>query len=63
MPKRRRRTTNRVPQDERSLSVRTVRHDQPQAQKLSRAFIGLAMSRAQPRTGPATPDGDADENK
>lgn len=47
MPRRRTRTTNRRPQAERHLRVRGVRRRTPDARKLSRAFIGLALARAQ----------------
>lgn len=47
MPRRRKRTTNRVPQDERRLRVRGERRATPDAKKLSRAFIGLALARAE----------------
>jgi hypothetical protein len=46
MPRRRKRTTNRVRQEERSLRVRGVRRSVPDTKKLSRAFIGLALARA-----------------
>jgi hypothetical protein len=36
-----------VPQDERRLRVRGVRRNEPDPKKLSRAFIGLAMARAE----------------
>lgn len=47
MPRRRQRKTNRVPQDQRNLRVRGMRHSTPDAKKLSRAFIGLALARAE----------------
>jgi hypothetical protein len=47
MPRRRKRTTNRVRQEDRSLRVRGTRRDIPDTKKLSRAFIGLALARAQ----------------
>ncbi len=47
MPRRRARTTNRRPRDERRLSVRGLRHDPPDPKRLSRAFIGLALARAE----------------
>lgn len=47
MPRRRQRKTNRRRPDERRLSVRGARRDAPDAKKLSRAFIGLALARAQ----------------
>jgi hypothetical protein len=47
MPRRRRRKTNRRPQEERRLSVRGVRRGEPDARKLSRAFIDLALARAE----------------
>jgi hypothetical protein len=46
MPRRRRRTTNRQPQDRRQLRIRGLRLDNPDVSKLSRAFIGLALARA-----------------
>lgn len=47
MPRRRRRKTNRVPQDERRLRLRGLRRGAPDARTLSRAFIGLALARAE----------------
>ena len=47
MPRRRRRKTNRKPQEERRLRVRGVRRGTPDERKLSRAFIGLALARAE----------------
>lgn len=47
MPRRRRRTTNRTPADQRRLRVRGLRRSTPDAHKLSRAFIGLALARAE----------------
>lgn len=47
MPRRRKRTTNRVRQEDRRLRVRGVRRGTPDARKLSRAFIGLALARAE----------------
>lgn len=47
MPRRRTRKTNRRPQEERRLRVRGVRRGMPDANKLSRAFIGLALARAE----------------
>lgn len=47
MPRRRKRTTNRVRQEDRRLRVRGVRRGTPDAKKLSRAFIGLALARAE----------------
>lgn len=47
MPRRRTRKTDRKPQEERRLRVRSVRRGTPDAQKLSRAFIGLALARAE----------------
>lgn len=47
MPRRRQRKTNRRRPDERRLRVRGARRDPPDAKKLSRAFIGLALARAQ----------------
>jgi hypothetical protein len=47
MPRRRARTTNRRPRDERRLRVRGLRHDPPDPRRLSRAFIGLALARAE----------------
>ena len=50
MPRRRRRTTTWQPQDQRRLRVRGIRRDVPDARKLSRAFIGLALARAEAET-------------
>jgi hypothetical protein len=47
MPRRRRRRTNRRPQEERRLRVRGIRRGVPDEKKLSRAFIGLALARAE----------------
>lgn len=47
MARRRQRKTNRVPQDQRRLRIRGVRRDEPDGKKLSRAFIGLALARAE----------------
>ena len=47
MPRRRKRTTNWKPQDERRLRVRGVRRGDPDAKRLSRAFIALAIARAE----------------
>lgn len=47
MPRRRTRKTNRRPQTERRLRVRGVRRATPDPKKLSRAFIGLALARAE----------------
>ena len=47
MPRRRTRKTDRKPQEERRLRVRSVRRGTPDAQKLSRAFIGLALAKAE----------------
>lgn len=47
MPRRRTRKTNRQPQEERRLRVRGVRRGTPDAKKLSRAFIRLALARAE----------------
>ena len=47
MPRRRTRKTDRKPQEERRLRVRSVRRGTPDAHKLSRAFIGLALARAE----------------
>jgi hypothetical protein len=47
MPRRRKRTTSRRPQSERHLSIRGVRRDTPDAKKLSRAYIALALARAE----------------
>lgn len=46
MPRRRNPKTNRKRQEDRDLRVRGVRRDVPDAKKLSRAYIGLAMARA-----------------
>jgi hypothetical protein len=50
MPRRRQRKTAWQPQDQRRLRVRGVRRDVPDARKLSRAFIGLALARAEAET-------------
>lgn len=50
MPRRRRRKTGWQPQDQRRLRIRAVRLDVPDARKLSRAFIGLALARAEAET-------------
>jgi len=47
MPRRRVRKTDRKQQEERRLRARGVRRDTPDARKLSRAFIGLALARAE----------------
>jgi hypothetical protein len=47
MPRRRVRKTDRKPQEERRLRIRSVRRGTPDANKLSRAFIGLALARAE----------------
>jgi hypothetical protein len=47
MPRRRVLKTDRKPQEERRLRVRSVRRGTPDARKLSRAFIGLALARAE----------------
>ena len=47
MPKRRTRKTNRKPQEERRLRVRSIRRGNPDPGKLSRAFIELALARAE----------------
>ena len=47
MPKRRTRKTNRKPQEERRLRVRSIRRGTPDPRKLSRAFIELALARAE----------------
>lgn len=47
MPRRRARKTNRRPQEERRLRIRGVRRGEPDTRKLSRAFIGLALARAE----------------
>ena len=47
MPRRRRRKTNRKPQEERHLRVRGIQRGTPDAKKLPRAFIGLALARAE----------------
>ncbi|MFL6099499.1 MAG: hypothetical protein ACJ71T_06055 [Actinomycetales bacterium] len=65
MPRRRKRKTNRKPQDERSLRVRAIRLQSPDTRKLARAYIGLALARAeaeaqtQARHDPHPEDGDA----
>jgi len=47
MPRRRTRKTDRKRQQERGLRVRGIRRGTPYATKLSRAFIGLALARAE----------------
>ena len=47
MPRHRKRKTNRRTQGERMLRVRGIRRGTPDAKKLSRAFIGLAVARAE----------------
>jgi hypothetical protein len=47
MPRRRKRTTNRKPLEERRLRVRGIRRGEPDPKKLSRAFINLALARAE----------------
>ncbi len=47
MPRRRIRKTNRKPQEERRLRVRGIRRGTPDAKRLSRAFIELALARAE----------------
>lgn len=47
MPRRRKRTTDRVRQEDRRLRVRGERREVPDTKKLSRAYIGLALARAQ----------------
>ena len=47
MPRRRARTTDRKPQEERRLRVRSIRRGTPDPRKLSRAFIELALARAE----------------
>jgi hypothetical protein len=47
MPRRRQRKTNRRSVEERMLRVRGVRRGSPDARKLSRAFIALALARAE----------------
>ena len=47
MPRRRTRKTDRKPQKERRLRIRSVRRGTPDATKLSRAFISLALARAE----------------
>jgi hypothetical protein len=47
MPRRRKRKTNWKRQEERALRVRGVRRGTPDAKKLSRAFIELALARAE----------------
>ena len=47
MPRRRNRTTNWRPQEERRLRARSIRHGTPDPRKLARAFIGLALARAE----------------
>ncbi len=50
MPRRRQRKASWQPQDQRRLRIRAIRLDVPDARKLSRAFIGLALARAQAET-------------
>lgn len=47
MPRHRKRKTNWKRQEERALRVRGMRRGTPDAKKLSRAFIGLALARAE----------------
>ncbi len=47
MARRKTRNTERRRQDRRALRVRGVRHTSPDARKLSRALIGLAVARAE----------------
>lgn len=47
MTRRRKGTTNRTKQEDRRLQARAVRRGTPDARKLSRAFIGLALSQAE----------------
>ncbi len=47
MPRRRKRKTNWKRQEERALRVRGARRGTPDAKKLSRAFIELALARAE----------------
>lgn len=47
MPRRRQRKTNWRRQDERLLRVRGMRRGAPDTRKLSRAFVNLAMARAE----------------
>lgn len=61
MPRRRSQTTNRRPQDRRKLKVRGVRRATPEVHKLSRAFIGLAMARAQTINATADAEATADD--
>ena len=50
MPRRRQRKTGWQPQDQRRLRARGVRREIPDARKLSRAFISLALARAEAET-------------
>jgi len=50
MPRRRQRKAGWQPQDQRRLRIRAIRLDVPDARKLSRAFIGLALARAEAET-------------
>lgn len=61
MPRRKSQTTNRRPQDQRKLKVRGVRRTTPEVHKLSRAFIGLAMARAQTINPTADSEATADD--
>ena len=47
MPRRRRRKTDRKPQEERRLRVRGIWRGEPDAKRLSRAFIELALARTE----------------
>lgn len=47
MPRRRNRKTTRRHLDERRLSIRALRRSTPDARRLSRAFIGIALARAE----------------
>lgn len=50
MPRRRQRKTGWRPQEQRRLRIRGIRLDTPDVRKLSRAFIGLALARAEAET-------------
>jgi hypothetical protein len=63
MPRRRKRTTNRVRQEDRRLRVRGIRRGTPDVKKLSRAFIGLALARAEAEARAQVQGGDARERE
>ena len=66
MPRSRQRKTNRVRQEDRRLRVRGIRRELPDSKKLSRAFIRLALARAEAEAAAqeerrAQPDEGSDE--